>query len=92
MSACSTGDVAALGPVTAERAESSPSSRLRRGIAFGTSHDHRTALAELDAVVAGDLPEEDLAAAALRRRAVLLCRLGDHAQAEIAATQSLATA
>ncbi|WP_061295317.1 tetratricopeptide repeat protein [Herbidospora cretacea] len=65
-------------------------SRPRRGIAFGTDRDHRSALAELDQAVAGDLSEEDLAAAHCRR-AVLLCRLGDHAQAEIAATESLAT-
>ncbi|WP_062428195.1 tetratricopeptide repeat protein [Herbidospora daliensis] len=40
--------------------------------------------------VAGDLSEDDLATAH-RRRAILLCRLGEYAQAEAAATESLAT-
>ncbi|WP_062357319.1 tetratricopeptide repeat protein [Herbidospora yilanensis] len=91
-------DVTALGPVMAELVECnrplaggdpSPALRLRRGIAYGAARDHRAALAELAVAVTGDLSEEDLAAAH-RRRAVLLCRLGEHAQAEIAATRSLA--
>ncbi|WP_066372552.1 tetratricopeptide repeat protein [Herbidospora mongoliensis] len=90
-------NVATLGPAMAELVECnrllaggdpSPALRLRRGIAYGTAHDHRTALAELTVAVTGDLPEEDLAAAHCRR-AVLYCRLGEHAAAEIAATQSL---
>lgn len=91
-------DATELGPVMAELVECnrllaggdpSPALRLRRGIAYGAARDHRTALAELEAAVTGDLSEEDLAAAH-RRRAVLLCRLGEYAEAETAATESLA--
>lgn len=91
-------DATELGPVMAELVECnrllaggdpSPALRLRRGIAYGAARDHRTALADLEAAVTGDLSEEDLAAAH-RRRAVLLCRLGEYAEAETAATESLA--
>nr|WP_062339871.1 hypothetical protein [Herbidospora sakaeratensis] len=59
-----------------------PSPAPRRGFAYGA------ALAE--PAVTGDLSDDDLAAAH-RHRAVLLCRLGAYAEAEAAATQSLAT-
>ncbi|WP_459805297.1 tetratricopeptide repeat protein [Herbidospora sp. RD11066] len=84
-------DATELGPTMAGPVDGDPSPALwlRRGLAYGTTHAHRIALAELDMAVAGDLSEEDLATAHCRR-AVLLCRLGEYALARLAATESLA--